>query len=82
MSLLSAAPASILLLQQQLLLLLLLLLCGASAWVPRSVVIQGGKFVNRKTGATEIMNGTNVIMKGPPCEPSALTTALPLLARR
>jgi hypothetical protein len=38
--------------------------------VPRSVVIEGGKFVNRKTGAVEIMNGTNVIMKGPPCESS------------
>ena len=75
MSLLSAAPASMLL-------LLLLLLCGAKAWVPRSVVIKGGKFVNRNTGVTEIMNGTNVIMKGPPCESSALTTALPPLARR
>jgi hypothetical protein len=66
MSLLRAAPASLLLL-----LLLLLGACGsAEAWVPRSVVIEGGKFVNRKTGAVEIMNGTNVIMKGPPCESS------------
>ena len=63
MPLLSIASAS----------LLLLLLCGvANSWVPRSVVIEEGKFVNRKTGATEIMNGTNVIMKGPPCESSSL----------
>ena len=56
---LSAAPAPPLLR----LLLLLGACCCAEAWVPRSVIIQGGKFVNRKTGAVEIMNGTNVIMK-------------------
>ena len=38
--------------------------------MPRDVQIIGGKFVNRKTGAEEVMNGTNVIMKGPPWIPS------------
>ncbi len=64
-------------------LLRMLLLCGAihvNAWVPRVVVIEGGKFVNRKTGGTEIMNGTNVIMKGPPCESSALRLLLHIRA--
>ena len=55
---LSSAPAPPLVVR-----LLLLGACCAEAWVPRSVVIRGGKFVNRKTGAAEIMNGTNVIMK-------------------
>ena len=56
---LSSAPAPPLVVR----LLLLGACCCAEAWVPRSVVIRGGKFVNRKTGAAEIMNGTNVIMK-------------------
>jgi hypothetical protein len=53
-----------------LLLLLLLLLGSAAAWMPRDVIVTGGKFVNRKTGAVEVMNGTNVIMKGPPWIPA------------
>lgn len=29
----------------------------AAVWLPRSVKIEGGHFVNAKTGAIEVMNG-------------------------
>ena len=49
---------------------------SATAWVPRDVQIVDGKWINRITGAEEIMNGTNVIMKGPPWIPSTIGDTL------
>ena len=48
------------------------------SWIPtgehrsyrRNIGVFGRVHPKRKTGAVEIMNGTNVIMKGPPCESS------------
>lgn len=42
----------------------------AATWKPRDVQILGGRWVNRATGSTEVMNGTNIIMKGPPWIPA------------
>lgn len=46
------------------------LLVSAAAWKPRDVQIIDGQFVERETGAIVVMNGTNVIMKGPPWLPT------------
>ena len=39
-------------------------LAALDSWTPRDVQIADGKFVDRATGQLEVMNGTNVIMKG------------------
>ena len=51
------------------LLQLLLAAPAAGAWRPRDVVIRGGQFVNRRTGAVEVLNGTNIVVKGAPWIP-------------
>ena len=43
-------------------------------WRPRDVQIKQGAFVDRRTGRTVVMNGTNVVMKGPPWIPSVNAT--------
>eukprot|EP01050_Picozoa_sp_SAG11_P024527 SAG11_NODE_5246_length_1617_cov_3.216074_1_plen_411_part_10 len=48
---------------------------AAAAWVPRDVVIRGGQFINRRTGVAEVLNGTNVVMKGSPWIPEVAGTA-------
>jgi len=37
---------------------------------PRNLVVRGGKFVDRVTGKAVLLEGTNVVMKGPPWIPS------------